>query len=289
MRLVWVVAALSIAAPRAARADELDPRVLVIPVAGTAPEGLGALIADVENALAAGAGRMTPNVSRATASLADTAVIVGCEPSEEDCLDAVAAALNVDQLLIADVAARGGDATIDVTAVTRDAEPVRQQFTVHAKSREADLRVLEDAVPVMLEAGEARKGEKKKPPPPPDGGGVVVTTPPPKVSPTPLIVAGGGGALMVAGGIFWVLAGNKQDEIDAAPTGTEAQLEHLADLEASARRNALAGNVLFIGGAAVAIGGLIWYGLEWRSAHAEVHVEAAPTAGGAVVGIGGVW
>jgi hypothetical protein len=292
MKRAVIVAALAIAAPRAVHADELEPRVMVIPVAGTAPVGLGELITDVENALATGAGRMTSNVSRATASLTETAVIVGCEPTEASCLDDVAAALNVDQLLIADVAAKGGDATIDVTAVTRDSEPVRQQFTVHAKSRDDDLRILEEAVPVMLEAGEARKGEGKEPPPPPppppDGGKVVVTTPP-QVSSTPLVVAGAGGALLIAGGIFWALAGTAQDEIDSAPTGSEAELEHLADLEASARRNALAGNVLTVGGGAIVIGGLVWYYLEWRGAHSEVHVEAAPTAGGATVGIGGVW
>jgi hypothetical protein len=232
-------------------------------------------------------------VARATAPIADTAVIVGCEPTEDSCLDAVAAALNVDQLLIARIAAtgaKGEDATVEITAVTREARPVRQTFTVHAASRDADLAALEEQVPVMLEAGEARRDEPEPPPEPvPVPVPVPVPGPERRSSAGPLIVAGAGGALLVAGGVFWGLAASTQGEIDDAPTATAADLERLADLEDEARLRANVGNVLIVAGAVVAAGGVTWY-LVSRRRGREVRVAPlVDPSGGGGVAIGGAW
>lgn len=290
MRLLALVAVLVVTASTA-RAEELDPRVLVMPVEGSAPSGMRELPDEIGDALARGAGTTSSTVTRATASLDDTAVIVGCEPAEAACLDAVAAALNVDQLLIARMAPSGSkDVTVEIVAVTRETEPVRQTFTIHAVSKEADLQSMEAALPVLLEAGEARRKEKAKietgPDPDPD------PEPEPEPGPErtrnlkPLLVAGGGVAVAFAGMIFWTLASGTQQQIDDAPTGSAADLERLASLEATAKDRALAGNILVITGAVAIAGGVTWYFLDRRE---EVRAAPLVVPGGGGIAVGGAW
>jgi hypothetical protein len=292
--LTTAAAAITSTLAHAQTGDGLNPRVLVLPVDGTAPSGLGALGQDVGDAMARGAARTTPDVARATASLAETAVIVGCEADEADCLDSVAAALNVDQLLVATISVDGDDATIEVIAVTREAEPVRKTFKIRLASRAGDLQALEDQVPVMLEAGEARKGDRRRdravePP----GGGVV--TPPPvtpapegKRSWSPLVVAGGGVAVGAAGAVFWTMAKSKQDEIDRAPVVTPGDLERLRELESDAKLRALVGNVLVAAGAVAVVGGVVWYLVQPRK-RGRVEVGPVIVPGGGGVALGGAW
>jgi len=302
VRFLAAALAAAIALPHSATAqpEKLDPRVLVLPVEGKAGPELGDLAGAVDEALARGARKLTPNVARATATLGDTAVIVGCDPAEAPCRDAVAAALNVDQLLVSRISPSGADASVEVTAVTREAEPVTQTFVIHKATRAQDLAALEKQVPVMLEAGEAKKepafdanaGKQtdqehkvEQPPPPPPA------PPPPAPSNNlPLIVAGAGGALAVGGGVFWALAASTQSKIDDAPTSTSDDLEQLADLEDKARLRANVGNVLVGAGVLVAAGGVAWYFVSRRSASEEsVHAGPVLVPGGAGIAIGGAW
>jgi hypothetical protein len=277
---IWVLALVA-AAPGAAAAGTFESRVMIIDV--DAPS-------DLDAALTAGAQRVSPAVTRSTSSLDDTATLVGCTVTAAGCYDDIAAALNVDQLLIAESSESGTDTTVKVIAVTRETEPVVQTFVLHEASRANDLAKLQGAVPGMLEAGEA----KRDPPPPPhDGDGhheephVAVVTHPAKASPVGLFVGAGGAVLMAAGGIAWVMAASTQSEIDAAPTATAADLDHLAALEHTARVRATAGNVLFIGGAVAAAAGIGWY--VYARGHAHAEVEVAPAPGGAAVTLEGVW
>jgi hypothetical protein len=305
-RIVAVALAAAIALPSPARTQpkELESRVMVLPVEGAAPKDLGDLNGDVDGALARGAGRLTPTVARATATLDDTAVIVGCDPAEASCLDAVAAALNVDQLLIARVSVSGADASVEVTAVTREAEPVTQTFVIHKATRAADLAKLEEAVPVMLEAGEG-----KKPLPGEDTGtgtgtgtgtdsGIGVGTGTGTGtsgggggggSTGPLITIGAGVVALAAGGVFWGLASVKQGEIDDAPTSTPEDLDRLADLEAAGQLRANVGNVLVVAGALVAAGGVTWYLLGRKGRDESLHASPVIVPGGAGIAIGGAW
>lgn len=290
-----VLAAVLVATTGSARAEELDPRVLVLPVEGAAPRKMRRLAAEVGAALERGAGTMTSTVARANTTLGDTAVIVGCDRVAPECLDAVAAALNVDQLLIARVTASGDeDATVEIVAVTREAEPVTRSFAIHAASKGADLRALEQAIPAMLEAGEARRKEKEEEkkerlPPPSDP---LPPAPPPegKRSVTPLFVVGGGVAIGLAGAVFWGLASSTQGQIDDAPTSTAEDLERLADLEDTAKSRAMTGNVLVIAGGVAVAGGVTWYLLAPRK-QGERSVQAAPLVlpGGGGIGISGSW
>lgn len=290
MALALIAPALT-AAP--ARGDAFDPRVMVLPVEGTAPTGLGALANDVGTALATGAKVTSSSVARATASFEDTAVIVGCEAAEPDCADAVAAALNVDQLLLATITATGFEASIEITAITREAEPVTETYPVRKASRAADLALIQAAVPRMLEEGEARRTKALEPVdpdplPPPDPDPVPAPRPPAEGAPSrlPLAVTIGGGVVLVAGVISWALASGLQGDIDDAPTSTPEEVDALVALEDRAALRATLGNVLVIAGAVVAVAGGTWWWLDHRS-HARVTVSQLP--GGAGVAIGGAW
>ncbi len=287
MSRVMLAVALVIAQPRIAAAD-LEPRILVLPAEGAGPRAMATLATDVGEALARGAARTTPNVARADATLADTAVVVGCDPALPACLDAVAAALNVDQVLFSRLRTAGDDAEVAITAVTREAEPQTRTFTVHAASRAADLAAIEPAVVEMLESGEARRAALVS------NAAVAIPPPPAAVAAAPVarprwpIAIAIGGAALVAGGLTsWALAADTQGDIDTAAVDTTAQLAHLASLEASARRYAMAGNALVIGGALVTtVGGILW----WRARRAP-GVTIAPALGAdhASVVIGGAW
>jgi hypothetical protein len=256
---------------------------------------LGAEIAD---ALVHGASRTTPNVARADATLSDTAVIVGCDPSARACLDAVAAALNVDQVVFARIAISGDDARVAVTAITRETEPLTRTFTVHASSKPADLAAIEPAVVEMLDSGEARRSQvhhdaaQTQPTalPPPPTPPAVVEAPEGEHPAWPIVVTGAGAAVAIAGASCWALASSKQRDIDRAPTSTAADLDHLASLETSAKRYATAGNVLVVGGAIVTVAGAALWWRVWHGSHGEsvtVAPSVAPDHAG--VWIGGAW
>ena len=73
----------------------------------------------------------------------------------------------------------------------------------------------------------------------------------------PVIGMVGGGAMALIGFMLWGKAGDINDEIDAAPTRTLADLQALADLEGRGSSYAGWGNVMFLGGAV--LGGVSTY------------------------------
>lgn len=296
-RLVTAAAiALAIAVPRLAAATDLQPRVLVLPAEGKAPASQPKLGAEVADALARGASRTTKNVARADATLTDTAVIVGCDPANHACLDSVAAALNVDQVLFARITPKDNDADVEVTAVTRETEPQTRTFTVHASSHNPDLAAIEPAVVEMLESGEARRTQQHKDAAAGGGSSALRPPPPPPVTTVegdhpswPVVVTAGGAALVIAGASAWAIASSKQHDIDHAPTSTAADLDALSSLETSAKHYATAGNVLFVGGAVVAVAGAALWWRSWRAGAHEVTVAPSVGPEHAGVTIGGVW
>lgn len=277
---------------------------MVLPTEGQA-DGDARLAGDVSDAMMRGARRATPNVAKATASLADTAVIVGCDPAERACVDAVAAALNVDQMLLATISSDAGGASVEVTSVSRESAPVSQRFPVRAASRRQDLAAIEAAVPGMLDAENQGGGDPLPPadgpppdgPPPPDvpidapvgppiGGG---EEPGGGVWRTPAYVAIGGGALVVGGLAFWGLAAAKQGAIDDAPDATAADLERLEALEDRGQTYANVGNALVISGAVIGVGGAVWWWKTRGREPAPATITPVVTPGGAAVLLEGRW
>lgn len=310
MRTWLGVAAVAVVAAAAPAHASLKPRVMVLP-AGDAGGG-GAIPEDLARALTQGARRVTPDVARSSASLADTAVIVGCDPAARPCLDTVAAALNVDQLLVVRVVAgaaadAGGEVTVELTAVGRETAPVTQRFPLRPATRTRDLAAIEAAVPAMLEAhvapgpgaddpggaggaggadagaGGAGAGDLG----PGDAGaggagaGSAGAGAGPEVSTrsrrTPAAIALTGGAVVAIGVGAWVLAAIEQGEIDDAPTATAADLDRLARLERTAERYASAGNALVIAGGVAAAAGAVWW---WTAGRGR---DRAPDDRGLVV------
>jgi len=294
-----------------AQGGSLQARVMVLPAPGATGEAK--LPADVLAAVSGGARRVTPNVARSTASLTDTAVIVGCDPQERACLEAVAAALNVDQMLLVNVRSEaGGDVTVDVTAVSRDSAPVTKQFVVRAATRKQDLATIEAAVPEMLDAeargagtgtdtgtgtetatgtetGTGTDPETGTGTDPGTGTGTGGPVDEPRVSSTraPMLVTIAGGALAVIGLGAWGLAAAKQGDIDGAPTSSAADLERLADMERTGRTYATTGNVLVVAGGLAAVAGAVWW---WKADQAR-GVTVSPMVGGDAGGVvlGGRW
>ena len=255
--------------------------------------------ADVARALGDGARLVTPNVARATASLADTAVIVGCDPAERACLDSVAAALNVDQMLLVTVRdGADGEVTVEVTAVSRDADPITRQFVLKPATRKQDLAAMQAAVPAMLDAdaaaqvkgggdagngsgdagngsgdagngsGDAGNGSGDAGNGSGDtgiGGGGGLGS-----SKAPMVLTIAGGAVALVGLGAWGMAAIKQGDIDDAPTATAEDLDRLVELEGSARRYASAGNAMVLAGGITAAAGAIWW---WRAGRTH---DAAP-------------
>ena len=315
MRTWLGVAAVAVVAAAAPAHASLKPRVMVLP-AGDAGGG-GAIPEDLARALTQGARRVTPDVARSSASLADTAVIVGCDPAARPCLDAVAAALNVDQLLVVRVVAAadagaGGEVTVELTAVGRETAPVTQRFPLRPATRKRDLAAIEAAVPAMLEAhvapgpggddpggaggaggagagdgpGDAGAGK--------GGAGSAGAGAGPEVSTrsrrTPAAIALTGGAVVAIGVGAWVLAAIEQGEIDDAPTATAADLDRLARLERTAERYASAGNALVIAGGVAAAAGAVWWWTAGRGRDRApddrglvVTPRLAPTGAGVIV------
>jgi hypothetical protein len=297
-----VALAMSVAASAGAAeaADGLQARVMVLPAEGSTAAD-PRLASDVSVALMRGARRATRNVAQATATLADTAVIVGCDPAERSCADAVAAALNVDQMLLPRLSSDGDVSTVEVTAISREAAPVSRRFPVRPASRRQDLASIEAAVPTLLDAeghgvdpgpDDPPLRDELPPPPPPDDpppGGGASGEPPGDGSPRlPMYLTAGGGALAVTGLVFWGLAAARQGDIDDAPTSTAEDLANLEALEDRGRTYATLGNAMVIGGGLVAVAGAVWW---WRSRPRGARATVTPvvTPGGGAVMLGGRW
>jgi hypothetical protein len=243
--LVALVSGLALLALPASRAagETLEARIMVMPTEGAAPRMAG-LPDAVTEALRGTAARFTTQVAVATAALADTAVIVGCDPAERTCLDAVAAALNVDRLLFARVSpGEPGAARVEVTLSSREHAAIHATFAVRASSRDADLAAMQDGVAELFEQEVEPVTPDETPPDggsgddgraPPDETPIAAVTPPSPRARWPLwMVAGGAGAVAV-GGVMWALAASKQGEIDDAPDGTPTSRRAPGGVRASA-------------------------------------------------------
>jgi hypothetical protein len=94
-----------------------------------------------------------------------------------------------------------------------------------------------------------------------------------------------GTAFVFTGVILWRRAGSVEDDIRAAPNRTQADIDRLLDLESKGDRYALLGNVLFVGGVAIAGASayLFWRGRRTSSAHAHVTPMLLDRGGGIAV------
>lgn len=212
-------------------------------------------------------------------SLADSALILGCDPEADDCRDAVTDQLAVDELV---VVTNRGDGAIMVASYRRGGAPgTRKTYPVGGADDAAGLKQLGDGTAAAVAARSVDPvGERTMTGPAATTRGGI-----PRGA---LYIGVGGAVLVLSGAVAWGLAGAKQGEIDDAPTATAADLAHLADLESSGRAYAAAGNGLVIGGAIALAAAGTWIYLN-RRRERSVQVAPAIGPGTAAVTLGGQW
>jgi hypothetical protein len=283
----------------AASAQEQPTRVLVIGLTGSVPER-----PDSNHAFTRAVSRVAAvggaEVIDAEASLADASALVGCAPDAEGCLDDIAEALGVEEILFGHVEpADDGGVTVSLT-YHRIGDTREREFVVPAGS------IAEQSRAVAREAASLLSGEtvapapvEREPEPAPVPAPVV--EPAPIVQPSPprerdepglfgrvrtrsWIALGGGAVLTGTGAVFLALAGSRQGEIDDAPADTPEDFRRLVDLEDEADRYAMAGNVLAVAGGAILVTGVVLFVLDARSSPEDrggTSIAIVPHEGGA--------
>lgn len=306
MRSLAVVVVLALATPAAAASH----KILVLPVDGTADTATRArLTADIARL----ARTLDGQVATGSATFADTALAVGCDPQAPGCSDEVIATLGVDELvwgtatrdagrtrLVVRRAVKGGavrevvttlpagDGGDRVTAAIAPlfAPPVEPAHTPPER-RPATPSVTGAPGPAPSVATEPSSGT----PAPPETAALPGTTRTPGTPGTQgpgedrrdrtvgIALLAGGGLGVVLGIALWANYSSLQGEIDSHPVRTSADLEDLKALEDRASTRAIAGDVLVLAGlAAAGIGGYYLY--RDHKQHA-IAIAPAPLAHGA--------
>jgi len=260
-----LLAAGFIAAP--ATAGAAVRRALVFPLTGSLPGGHADTLAQLTRVVARSAGLTGAEVTIGQVSFEDTAALAGCSSVDVACLAQVAQVLHVDHIVLGTVepAADKRSAKVSLTAFI-DGKITRKTFVLPVSDSDTMVKQLAREAPSLF-VGSA-PAEPAEPPPvaPAPGPALVVAPPPPRsahedrfhaghVRTYAWVVAGGGVLLAGSGGVLLLMARSRQDEVDAAPTGSVADFRHLQELEDQGARYTSAGNVLLIGGAAALITG----------------------------------
>jgi hypothetical protein len=293
-----LTAAMAVTVASSAHAeDTLAPRVLVLPFDGKGPPAP----ARVSQVIVRVAGERGARVSMAETGLAETSLLVGCDPAEAACLDAMASALNVDHLVFGTVQRRGKGALVELTVTARQRTPAR--VTVELPDVRTDPRSEERVaaeVARILAAFELEARAAAAEPAPAPAAPAAPAPTPDDTGPPPAAAEGGvhvwtwtliaGGAAMAAGGgALWGTALAERGELADAPTDTAAELEDLRDREDGVELKLRLGGGLAIAGAAVAVTGVV-FALRQRGGSAEtssIGVSAVPLRGGGALGLVG--
>jgi hypothetical protein len=280
--VVAVVVALT--APAAA-----SHKILVLPVEG-------AVDAATRNRLTAGIARLARSldgqVASGSATFADTALAVGCDPRAASCSDEVMATLGVDELVWGTASRDRGQLRLIVRRATRGAA-VREVSTAFA-SGDADDRIAAGIAPLFAPPGaEPEPGPAPRSPVPPPPALAADPAPPLAAAPPPAddhrtldiaLTAAGGGSL-VLGLTLWVSYASVQDSIDHHAIRTVADFQDLRSLEDRASTYAIAGDLFVIAG--LVAGGLGGYLLYRDHQQHAVTVAPAPVPGGVMLALTG--
>jgi hypothetical protein len=262
-----VIAGLAIATPSAARAEPTaaGKRVLVVPLTGDGVDASELTATLVEAARAAGA---TPSMAKVTRE--DLATLTGCRDDTPACIGKASELVGVDIIVLGTATAAGDDDLLRVrlTWIEASAAARSESFAIEVERSGAPAEAFAPYARAFF-AGEPLPAQSRGPEPAPEPPPATELVAAPARSPTARFdlravepsswsIAGGGAALLAAGSVLLVASRGKQDEVDAAPTATVADLEALRDLEDNGKRLTLWGNVaLATGGAATAVGAVL--------------------------------
>ena len=285
-----MVVVVALAAPAAAARH----RILVLPVEGTAD---AATRGKLTGQLARLARSLDGQVATGSATFADTALAVGCDPRAPDCSDEVMATLGVDELVWASATRDGGRIRLVVRRAARGSAP-REVSTVFA-SGETDERITAGIAPVFAPPGELGRAAAPAPPSPAAAAeaaptAVPLTVPADAAAPLPEqpsdrrdrtigFACAGGGALSLAFGLaLWASYASLQDQIDHHAVRTPADFQDLHALEGSASNRAIAGDVFVVAGL-VAGGVGAYYLIRDHRRHVVVAPAAVPGGAGMTI------
>lgn len=222
-------------------------RVLIFPLLSKLPDEKSAWPGKLTKILERTARNRGMQVTRATTSLEDTAMISGCSATSPECRTTMLEQLGADRGILGTVkpGATPDQLTVSIAQFDSAGQTSRKEFSL---SRKTGSKEFAGVLPVVF-------GD----PVPPDFADHVVgsksstDTTVAGVKTSTWIVLGSGGAAILTGSLFWGSASSLQSDIDAAPIDTAEDLQQLEELEQRARTRATVGNVLFATGA-VAVG-----------------------------------
>jgi hypothetical protein len=309
---VLAAALLVVASPALAQDESGGERVLVASFAGQLPGALSRAPERLTEAMAAAVGEAGSRVTRAP--LDDVLAVAGCGEPSDNCLQQALALLEVSRAVVGEVeAADGGHIRVRLRVISR-AHPARRRSLILAGDNAAALEAaFRPRAAAFWRDPDGAEVASPRPPAPatstststsrstapsaaergePAAPGADLTRGSPpragfsarRVDPLVWGVTAGGAGLMVVGGLLLMAAGSKQDQVDDAPTDTVADLEALADLEASGRKEARWGSALLVTGAATAAAGVVLVlkqgGDADRSPTAEIAVAPSPASRG---------
>lgn len=282
-----VALGLALLVPNAALAD--GGPTLVASFQGDDPAVAKKLTAVMSEAAKGGGGAVSES------SLDDVLALAGCaSPPEQSCLAAAPAMLEVDRLVVGRVETRGDETIVHLTLVGGDGTTQEREVALRGDG-DAQAEAFERHAAAFLAGEPPPADEVAAPPVVPPPAEVVAEAPADeapavgfsfdRVEPWTWGVVGGGAGLMLIGALLLNSASGVQDEVDAAPTDTAADLDRLADLEDEGRSKTRWGNLtLLVGTAAVATGA---YFVVRQGRAGERPVRVVPTAveGGAGVSL----
>lgn len=301
-----IASVLLLAMPATAVAD--PHKIVVLQTEGRADAGTRLKIDAAITKLASTGGTL---VSSGDISFTDAAAGVGCKPEVAECRDEVLGMLAVDEVVYATTTLKPGGTEIEVHRVTKGGMTRDAKMTLatgqSADSLDGLAPLFTDAKPAepVVAPGEPPPGE---PPPSPSLLPATEPKPSPIATQSPLFpeetdrgpapprrrlqIAGmiGGGVSMTIGFLLFGEAGTVQEEIDAHPTATAAQLDDLKILEKRGDSLAAWGNLLFLSGIALGAVSTYFY-IKGRKHTASQSARLAPAVfdhgGGITLTIGG--
>jgi len=290
MKWLALLVVLALTAPAAA-----SHKILVLPVDGSADAPTrGKLSTEVARLARA----LDGQVATGTATYADTALAVGCDPQAATCSDQVIATLGVDELIWGTATRDAGQTRLIVRRAARGA-PVREVSTLVAAGDSGDRIASGLASLFAPPAAEPAPRTAASPPPPvpapgPDATPSLVTSAAPLVpAPGPaddrgdrtagIVLAAGGGVSVVLGVALLASYAGLQSSIDSHPVRTYDDIQDLKSLEDQAATRAIAGDVFLIAG--LVAGGIGAYYLYRGHGQRGVAITPAPIAHGGGVTI----
>jgi len=227
------------------------------------------------------------SVTQGDITYGDAAAAVGCAAESAACTTEVLATLAVDEIVATTITPSSGNLKI---TVRRTSKLGSQDASTTIAANQADK--LDGIGPLfgVTPTSTTPSGTGDIAPPPPSGPATASTSaettgaslPPPASASSDVDdhgshrtweIAGmaGGGGMVLLGVLLWGAASGTQGEIDRAPSSTAADLKHIRDLEDRGDGQATLGNLLFVGGLAIA--GVSGY-FFWRDSRAH-HAQTA--------------